>query len=119
MGDIFAIAFVRFALLHQLRPRCVTSGAVFLLLGGALILLDGKPLMVDRKLYLQRVTTAGSNPSKANGNAQVFDAYHFVQPGETLYSISRKYGVSVEEVKAWNRLDTNQIEVGQRLRVRP
>ena len=81
--------------------------------------LDGKPLMVDRKLYLQRVTAAGSNPSKANGNAQVFDAYHFVQPGETLYSISRKYGVSVEEVKAWNRLDTNQIEVGQRLRVRP
>lgn len=81
--------------------------------------LEGKPLMVDRKLYLQRVTTAGSNPSKANGNAQVFDAYHFVQPGETLYSISRKYGVSVEEVKAWNRLDTSQIEVGQRLRVRP
>ncbi|MBM3437692.1 MAG: LysM peptidoglycan-binding domain-containing protein [Bacteroidetes bacterium] len=81
--------------------------------------LDGKPLMVDRKLYLQRVSAATASPSKSGANGQVFDAYHFVQPGETLYSISRKYGVSVDEVKAWNRLETNQIEVGQRLRVRP
>jgi LysM repeat protein len=25
----------------------------------------------------------------------------------------------VEEIKAWNRLENNQIEVGQRLQVRP
>jgi len=49
----------------------------------------------------------------------VYDAFHFVQPGETLYSISRKYSVSVDQVKEWNRLTGNQIEVGQRLRVRP
>ncbi len=81
--------------------------------------LEGKPLMVDRKLYLQRVATSSASPSKSGGNAQVFDAYHFVQPGETLYSISRKYNVAVDEIKSWNRLESNQIEVGQRLRVRP
>ncbi len=79
--------------------------------------LEGKPLMVDRKLYLQRV--GGASPAKSNNNAGQFDAYHFVQPGETLYSISRKYAISVEEIKAWNRLENNQIEVGQRLQVRP
>lgn len=79
--------------------------------------LEGKPLMVDRKLYLQRV--GGTSPAKSNNNAGQFDAYHFVQPGETLYSISRKYAISVEEIKAWNRLENNQIEVGQRLQVRP
>ena len=79
--------------------------------------LEGKPLMVDRKLYLQRV--GGTSPAKSNNNGGQFDAYHFVQPGETLYSISRKYAISVEEIKAWNRLENNQIEVGQRLQVRP
>ena len=79
--------------------------------------LEGKPLMVDRKLYLQRV--GGTSPAKSSNNAGQFDAYHFVQPGETLYSISRKYAISVEEIKAWNRLENNQIEVGQRLQVRP
>ncbi len=79
--------------------------------------LEGKPLMLDRKLYLQRV--GGTSPAKSNNNAGQFDAYHFVQPGETLYSISRKYAISVEEIKAWNRLENNQIEVGQRLQVRP
>ncbi len=79
--------------------------------------LEGKPLMVDRKLYLQRV--GSTSPAKSNNNTGQFDAYHFVQPGETLYSISRKYAISVEEIKAWNRLENNQIEVGQRLQVRP
>ncbi len=85
--------------------------------------LQGKPLMVDRTLYLQRTAAAGkskvdSNSGSVNGGA-VYDAFHFVQPGETLYSISRKYSVSVDQVKEWNRLAGNQIEVGQRLRVRP
>jgi membrane-bound lytic murein transglycosylase D len=62
----------------------------------------------------------GSSTSKSgNSSGEVFDEYHFVQPGETLYAISRKYAATVEQLKAWNRLETNQIEVGQRLRVRP
>ena len=79
--------------------------------------LEGKPLMVDRKLYLQRVS--GISQVKSSSNQPQYDAYHFVQPGETLYSISRKYNITVEQVKSWNRLESNQIEVGQRLQVRP
>jgi membrane-bound lytic murein transglycosylase D len=79
--------------------------------------LEGKPLMVDRKLYLQRVS--GVTQVKSSSNQPQYDAYHFVQPGETLYSISRKYNITVEQVKSWNRLESNQIEVGQRLQVRP
>jgi LysM repeat protein len=81
--------------------------------------LDGKPLMVDRKLYLQRLSANPSSKSSGNNGNAVYDDHHFVQTGETLYSISRKYSVRVEDLKSWNRLETNQIEVGQRLRVRP
>ena len=40
---------------------------------------------------------------------------HVVKPGETLYRISRRYGVAVDRVRKWNKLPDDIIEVGQRL----
>lgn len=42
---------------------------------------------------------------------------HFVKKGETLYSISRKHGVSVSDLKKYNNLTSNSIKVGQKLKV--
>ena len=44
---------------------------------------------------------------------------HVVQAGETLYRISRIYDVSVEDLRRWNNISGNQINVGQRLIVSP
>jgi len=51
-------------------------------------------------------------------NGKPMDTYHFVESGETLYSISKTYGVTVEQIRFWNTLSSNQINVGQRLKVR-
>ncbi|EOZ95714.1 Membrane-bound lytic murein transglycosylase D precursor [Indibacter alkaliphilus LW1] len=40
---------------------------------------------------------------------------HKVAPGETLFAVSRKYGVSVSEVMEWNKLKGNDLSVGQAL----
>lgn len=40
-----------------------------------------------------------------------------VRRGDTLYSIARRFQVSVNNIKAWNSLRSNKIRVGQRLRV--
>ena len=40
---------------------------------------------------------------------------HTVQPKETLYSISRKYGVSVTQIQEWNGLSDTTLSVGQDL----
>jgi LysM repeat protein len=42
-------------------------------------------------------------------------AVHVVKPGETVYRISRQYGVTVEKVRKWNKLSDDIIEVGQKL----
>lgn len=42
---------------------------------------------------------------------------HTVAPGETLYSISRTYGVSVSQIVSANSLSSESIRVGQRLTV--
>ena len=44
---------------------------------------------------------------------------HIVKTGETLRDIAKKYGVSVEELKAWNNLTTNKPKPGTKLILQP
>lgn len=57
---------------------------------------------------------------EATQNAPENDAYeiHKVQPGETLYGISRKYEVSVGDIKALNDLQDNNLSTGQELKIK-
>lgn len=41
--------------------------------------------------------------------------YHQVQAKEGLYSISKKYNVSIAQIKQWNNLDSDNIEIGTNL----
>ncbi len=43
--------------------------------------------------------------------------YHKVRPGDSLIKIAKKYGVSVKEIKKWNKLKSNIIVVGDRITV--
>ena len=40
---------------------------------------------------------------------------HIVAKGETLFSISKKYNVSMEQLKTWNKLNSNSVMVGTAL----
>ena len=42
---------------------------------------------------------------------------HKVAEGETLFAISRKYGVSVTQIKEWNNLSNNSLNLDQELRI--
>lgn len=46
-------------------------------------------------------------------------ATHTVVRGDTVYNISKRYGISQEDFRAWNGLADNTIGVGQVLRVKP
>lgn len=39
--------------------------------------------------------------------------YHEVEAREGLYAISRKYKVPVEQLRAWNRLESDELRIGQ------
>lgn len=44
---------------------------------------------------------------------------HTVEPQETLFSIAKQYNVRIAEIKAWNELSNNSLDVGQQLKVYP
>jgi membrane-bound lytic murein transglycosylase D len=43
--------------------------------------------------------------------------YHTVRSGDSLWTISQRYGVRVADLRDWNDLHGNLVRVGQRLRV--
>ncbi|MDF1564612.1 MAG: LysM peptidoglycan-binding domain-containing protein [Deltaproteobacteria bacterium] len=46
--------------------------------------------------------------------------FHTLAAGETLWQLSRKYGVTVEEIQAWNAIeDPTDLKIGQQLRIAP
>lgn len=54
-------------------------------------------------------------PLKTNSKKE--DGFHLVEKSETLYSIGRKYNVSVAQLKEWNNFSTDALSLGDRLRV--
>ena len=67
-----------------------------------------------------KMRTARSTASLAKSNISYENGttYHYVDAGETLYSIANFHGVTVDELKEWNNLNnTNIIKVGDILSV--
>ena len=72
------------------------------------------------KIAESKVEETAAVPAYAPASDQ-FDKVkiHTVAKGEGLWSISKKYGVSVEELQRWNNLDSaDQINEGQNLQVK-
>ncbi|MEZ4272448.1 MAG: LysM peptidoglycan-binding domain-containing protein [Myxococcota bacterium] len=61
-------------------------------------------------------TTQPTVVASESGSAKV-RATHRVGKGETLWSISRFHGVSVEALKRWNQLRSNHIKIGAILHI--
>jgi len=51
------------------------------------------------------------------GNTTLVTQYHTVLKGDTLYSISKRYNISVNELRQMNNLASNDLHVGEKLRV--
>lgn len=61
---------------------------------------------------------AGTAPARVSETREADGAIiHTVAPGETLFRLSQNYGVSVDDIKRWNNLPDNTIQVGQKIRI--
>lgn len=77
-----------------------------------------------RKIYLQgaakqTVFAENETPETKPEAVQAVNRYgvHTVEQKETLYAISKKYGVTVQNLVEWNALDDTDLKQGQQLRI--
>ncbi|MFD2433687.1 LysM peptidoglycan-binding domain-containing protein [Mesonia maritima] len=62
-------------------------------------------------------STGKSFAKKDNSRPDHTSIPYTVKKGDTLYSISRKFNLSVEELKEINNLRSNDLAIGQKLYV--
>ena len=55
--------------------------------------------------------------TKKLGNQEVLVDTYTVRPGDTLYSISRKFNISIDELRRLNNLTSNILSIGQILTI--
>lgn len=67
---------------------------------------------------LSPVVKKGKSKGKGHQDNGTSSAYHKVRRGETLSSIARSHGTTVQRIKKLNGLKSDRIREGQRLRVR-
>lgn len=81
--------------------------------------LSGNQINIGQRLVIQGGTPAQGNDPRIGGQqtrtGQIIQ--HRVTSGETLFSLSRRYGVSVDDIKTWNNLTSNLLEIGQVLEI--
>ncbi len=76
--------------------------------------LDQKRPDFEARLRVQSTPVYISKPSLEN-NSLYQESTHTVLSGETIESIAQKAGCTVHQIKAWNRLLTEEIRPGQQL----
>lgn len=80
----------------------------------------GEIVLIPRGYVSAAANTATKSTAPAASNRtytvnSIGNKMHTVEPKQTLYSVSRLYNVSVENLRFWNKLSDNNIEIGQQL----
>ncbi|WP_271855997.1 LysM peptidoglycan-binding domain-containing protein [Patiriisocius marinus] len=69
-------------------------------------------LSIGQEIIVKKGTTAATSVVATSPTSD-----YIVKKGETLYSISRKFNISVSDLKSKNNLTTSMLSIGQTLKV--
>ncbi|VFM95962.1 MAG: membrane-bound lytic murein transglycosylase D [Candidatus Kentron sp. G] len=84
---------------------------------------QGKTLTIGRAILIPTPPRANYQPNTSAGKTKSRTGkkkrrIHVVRPGENLWNIARRYGLSLAQLLSWNRLSRNSVlKPGQRLRL--
>ncbi|MBC7485850.1 MAG: LysM peptidoglycan-binding domain-containing protein, partial [Cytophagaceae bacterium] len=74
-----------------------------------------------QKLIIYKKGTAvakkSSSPSTSTSTSKKTPAYHYVKQGDTLWTISKKYDLTIDQIKKLNNLKDGNIKPGQKIKL--
>jgi membrane-bound lytic murein transglycosylase D len=73
----------------------------------------------DNSISLGQVLVISGQNLTPSNNTPISSKMHKVVSGETLFSISKKYGVTLNDLRKWNNITDNTVKLGQNLKVQP
>lgn len=105
--------------LYSLSKQYNTTVAAIEAANGGLVrgLQKGATVLIPVPKAAPQVPVTQTPTTNTAANTEATMTTHVVSAGETLYSISQKYKVSVADLKSWNGLTSNDISLGQELKI--
>ncbi len=81
-------------------------------------IIDGTTIYSGTKLKIYTPETSKGSSKVTKSNVNKPPKYYTIRSGDTLYSISNKFGVSVASIKSKNKnLNENLLRIGQKIRI--
>lgn len=79
----------------------------------------GQDIVIRKKTEVAEVIKPTNEPKYKIPDAKTLRGVHTVTAKETLFSISKMYGASIQQLKDWNNLTTSELKPGQMIYVLP
>ncbi|MFN8274509.1 MAG: LysM peptidoglycan-binding domain-containing protein [Flavobacteriaceae bacterium] len=79
----------------------------------------GDKLIVAKKMVMDSDSAVAEKSTKKDkNNKNKRDEHYYVQKGDSLFSIAKKYpGVTVSDIKKWNGINSNSLKPGMKLKI--
>ncbi len=77
----------------------------------------GDKLTVGKKLVVDTNASVAERPAKKEKSKMEADDHYLVQKGDSLFSIARKKGITVSDIKKWNGISGNSLKPGMKLKI--
>lgn len=76
-----------------------------------------KRLKNKQKIRLNNEPTSNSRPFAKSSHNKKHIALHVVKQGESLYTIAKKYKITIDSIKDANSMKRNELQIGQSLKI--
>lgn len=80
--------------------------------------LNSDIILIGQTLQIEKTTTPVQVEESTNQTTEKVSQTYSVKNGDTLYAISKQFGVSITQLIEWNHVTSNIIYVGQQLQVK-
>ena len=77
---------------------------------------EGRQL--NRRVEVKPATELDRKINLEEKSDEYQDGFHMVKEDETLFSISNKYGISIQKIRSLNNLKSDVVKVGQKLKLK-
>ena len=74
-------------------------------------------IQIGQKIIIRSTNTSSKPATNTSTSSTIKKTTYTVKSGDTLSKIARTYNVSIEEIKKWNNLKSDRLDIGQKLMI--